>query len=316
MSVTEKARAKIALDVHAHLIPVRRLWDAPGVGWDAPSRQLHVDGKAIALKPLFDPAALVAWMDDNGVEQAWISIPPPAYRQSLDEVASQDWTDRINEGLKEIALEHPGRLEPLYHLPLEHPRLAAEIAKRLNATRYALCAGGETTLIFSDARLEELWGFLDAQKAFVFLHPGRCCDPRLSEFYLENLIGNPHETAIAVAHLVFGGILQRFSSIRFCLAHGGGTVPMIAGRWQRGFESGQPGVNTQLQSPGALLPRLYAECITHSEAALGCSAAVFGEDRLLFGSDWPFLMGLPEPANFISRLPQSLRDRICRARPR
>jgi aminocarboxymuconate-semialdehyde decarboxylase len=314
MSVTQKARAKIALDVHAHLVPVRRLYDAPGIVWDEVG-QLHIDGKPLALAPLFDPGALIAWMDSNGVEQAWISVPPPIYRQSLDELASRDWTDRINEGLKQIALEHQGRLEPLYHLPLEHPRLAADIAGRLNAARYAVCAGGETTLTFSDPRLEDLWTFLDVQNAFVFLHPGRCCDPRLSEFYLENLLGNPHETAVAVAHLVFGGILQRFTAIRFCLAHGGGTVPMIAGRWQRGFESGQPGVDTQSQSPNTLLPRFYADCITHSEVALSCSAAVFGEDRMLFGSDWPFLMGLPEPANFISRLSQSLRDRICRSLP-
>jgi aminocarboxymuconate-semialdehyde decarboxylase len=316
MSVTETARAKIALDVHAHLVPVRRLCDAPGVVWDEPSRQLHIDGTAIALRPLFDPGALIAWMDKNGVEQAWISVPPPVYRQSLAEPASRDWSSRINKGLEEIALGYPGRLEPLYHLPLEHPRLAAEIAGRLNATRYALCAGGETALTFSDARLEDLWAFLDARNAFVFLHPGRCCDPRLGKFYLENLVGNPHETAVAVAHLVFGGILQRFASIRFCLAHGGGTVPMTAGRWQRGFESGQPGVDTQFQSPNALLPRLYADCITHSAAALNCSAAVFGEGRVLFGSDWPFLMGMSEPAHFLDRLPQSLRDRISRAIPR
>jgi aminocarboxymuconate-semialdehyde decarboxylase len=307
--------SKIQLDVHAHLIPIEYVSDAPGVAWDAAAQALSVDGKIIGLKQLFQPAALLAWMDKNDVAQAWISVPPPAYRQQLNERASEDWSNRLNEGAAATSAQYPDRLKPLYHLPVEHPGLAAKLAHALDAERFALCAGGETDLTFSDARLDPLWSIMDARKAFVFLHPGRCCDGRLSPFYLENLVGNPHETAVTVAHLVFGGVLTRFPNIRFCLSHGGGTVPMIAGRWQRGFDTEQPGVDTRTAPPAVVLSGLYVDCLTHSRAALACSAEVFGQGRLLFGSDWPFLMGLSQPHDYLAQLPQALRDQIYNAGP-
>jgi len=307
--------SKIKLDVHAHLISTAYVSDAPGVAWDAAAQSLSLDGKVIGLKQLFQPEALIAWMDKHDVAQAWISVPPPAYRQQLDEGASEDWSNRLNEGAAATAARYPDRLKPLYHLPVEHPGLAAKLARALDAEHFSLCAGGETDLTFSDARLEPLWSILDARKAFVFLHPGRCCDGRLSAFYLENLVGNPHETAVTVAHLVFGGILKRFSDIRFCLSHGGGTVPMLAGRWQHGFETKQPGVDMQMTPPAALLSALYVDCLTHSPAALACSAEIFAKERLLFGSDWPFLMGLSQPHDYLAHLPQALRDQIYNAGP-
>jgi len=309
--------SKIALDVHVHLIPADHLAGAAGVHWDPQSRDFRVEGSAIALKALFDPALLVAWMDQQRIERAWFSVPPPVYRQQLNVAAAREWSARINAGLISIADRYPDRLVPLYHLPAEHPALAAELARGLRAQRYALCAGGETALVFSDPAFDPMWAELDASRAFVFLHPGRCCDGRLNRFYLENLLGNPHETAVAVAHLVFGGILARHTRIRFCLAHGGGTVPMVAGRWQHGFNMALPELRDM--PPDGVLPllrRFYADCLTHGEDALHCSAGVFGADHLLFGSDWPFLMGTADPHEALALLPDGVAENLRGAFPK
>jgi aminocarboxymuconate-semialdehyde decarboxylase len=307
---------KISLDVHVHLVSPRHIAGMEGVSWDAAARSLSVDGKLVGPKGLFEPLRLLEWMDRQEIEKSWISVPPSVYRQQLDEAASGDWTARLNEGLADIAAIRPDRLEPLYHLPVEHPALAARMAQALKVSRYALSAGGETDLVFSDSRLDPLWAVFDAADAFIFLHPGRCCDGRLSRFYLENLLGNPHETSVTVAHLIFGGVLERYPNIRFCLAHGGGTTPMMAGRWQHGFDIALPELaDVQGEGPLALLGRFYADCLTHSEQALACSAAIFGKDQILFGSDWPFLMGIAEPHRYLGQQ-HSLADHIRNAVPR
>jgi aminocarboxymuconate-semialdehyde decarboxylase len=76
---------RISLDVHAHLAPVfpDGLAAIAGVSWDVAAGTMTVDGHTIGIKPLFKPEALIAWMDENGVEHAWISIPPPLYRPEL-----------------------------------------------------------------------------------------------------------------------------------------------------------------------------------------------------------------------------------------
>jgi aminocarboxymuconate-semialdehyde decarboxylase len=57
------------------------------VGW-SPNDRLVVDGSELPKRELYDPSALVAWMDQERVERAWISVPPTLYRAELDSDAA------------------------------------------------------------------------------------------------------------------------------------------------------------------------------------------------------------------------------------
>jgi aminocarboxymuconate-semialdehyde decarboxylase len=306
---------RIALDVHAHLVPVigDRLQQIAGVTWDAERKVLGVDGHAVQVPALYQPGALVEWMDQQHVEEAWISIPPPFYRQQLSEDASRQWVEYLNDGLADICSRFPDRLSPLFHLPVEHPALAAQVAARhtgQGVRGFSMAAGGGNTPVYSDVRFDPLWTTLDRVAAFVFLHPGACCDGRLKAFYLDNLIGNPYETAVAASHLVFGGVCERYERLRFCLAHGGGATAMLAGRLQHGFSTGRQGIDTRGKAPRELLSRLLVDCITHDNTALAFVADTFGPERVVFGSDWPFPMGVMEPHRHLNTLPAALRRRV------
>jgi aminocarboxymuconate-semialdehyde decarboxylase len=308
------SRERIALDVHAHLIPVghEAVTRAEGVSWDPETKQLAIDGHGIGIKALFHPEALIAWMDGQGVERAWISVPPPTYRPGLAAAQAAIWTRALNQGLVAIAASYPDRLEPLFHLPVAHPELAATIVRERaasGAARFSMSAG-EPGLMLSDASYGRLWQALDEAAAFLFLHPGEGCDGRLDPFYLHNLLGNPSETAVAAGHLVFAGILERHPCITICLAHAGGAVPAVAGRWQQGFETGRPGVDREVEAPALALRRFCVDCIAHDGALLDLAASVFGPDRVVFGSDWPFPMGMIKPHEQLAGLAESRRRAI------
>jgi aminocarboxymuconate-semialdehyde decarboxylase len=315
--MSDKPANRIALDVHAHLAPIvaDRLAGLDGAAWEPSAMRLVLDGHAIGPQPLFQPAALIEWMDDNGVERAWISIPPPLYRQRLAPPQARLWAEYVNAGLATICDAQVDRLAPLHHLPIEHPELAQEIAITWiarGATRFAAAAGGAHVRVLSDAVYRGLWEALDGQGCFLFLHPARCADGRLAAFYLENLLGNPHETAVAAAHLIFGGVCRRYPRIRFCLAHGGGTTAVIAGRWQRGFETGRPGIDVASSGPREMLRRMFVDCITHDAKALTLAAEIFGADHVVFGSDWPFPMGLLAPQAQLADLSPDMKQAILR----
>lgn len=306
---------RIALDVHAHLAPVfpDELGAIDGVSWNAGARVLTVDGHAVGMKPLFDPLALVAWMDENNVERAWISIPPPLYRAHLQGDAARQWVMYANDGLRRIAAAHPDKLSPLPHLPLQAPDLAHEIASDWIARghrHFAAPSGGHGDQVLSDARYEPLWGLLNDAGAFVFFHPGECADGRLTAFYLSNLLGNPYETAVAIGHLTFGGVFERYPDITFCFAHGGGVLPMLAGRFERGFATARPGIDTRAASPRKLFRNVCVDCIVHDPDALALAEKVFGETQVLFGSDWPFPMGVIDPHQQLAPLDPACRRRI------
>jgi len=305
----------ISLDVHAHLAPVfpDDLASVSGVSWDPVSGVLNVDGHGVGMKPLFDPPALVAWMERNNVTQTWISIPPPLYRAHLQGDAARLWAAYANNGLQRIAETYPVKLSPLPHLPLQAPEIALEVATDWigrGHVRFSAPSGGHGEQVLSDPGYEPLWRALDDAKAFVFFHPGECADGRLTAFYLSNLLGNPYETAVAIGHLTFGGVFERHPNITFCFAHGGGVAPMLAGRFERGFDTARPGIDTSGASPRKVLRNVCVDCIVHDPDALTFAEQVFGPSGIVFGSDWPFPMGVIEPHRQMAAVDPARRKRI------
>jgi aminocarboxymuconate-semialdehyde decarboxylase len=307
--------AAILLDVHAHILPLRPGVFPPGEGirWTEAGR-LIVDGAELANAELYDPQALIAWMDRHGIGTAWVSVPPTLYRASLVADAALAWCRALNEALRAVAASHPERLGSMYHLPMQHPAVAAEVAAeatRAGQRRFAMPAGDPVGLrVLSDPAYLALWSALDAADAFLFLHPGRACDPRFDHFSLPNLLGGPTETAIAAAHLAMSGIVERHARITFCLAHGGGTLAASAGRLQRGQDTERAGAYLGGEKVRQALRRFCADCITHDAEALKLSGSVFGADHILFGSDWPFAMGLQDPRRQLDAAPAELKLRI------
>lgn len=294
----EDAVPPIALDVHAHLVPVDKPAIEPlqGVAWRHEDGVMEVDGQPLKVPDLYYPERLLAWMAANGVQRALISVPPPLYRQHLDAAAAAAWAHYLNDGLLAIAADHPTQLGALLHLPMEHAALARDLAGGYaGCAGFALAAGGTEAIDYGDPAHRPLWQLLDRRGAFVFIHPGHCGDGRLARCYLDNLLGNPYETAVAAARLVMADIPRRYPGIRFCLAHAGGLFPAACGRLQRGLDTGRPGVPPQIEPPLQAAKRFYADCIAHQPAALRLAGEVFGASHVLFGSDWPFPMGIPSP---------------------
>lgn len=290
----------IEIDVHTHLAPIRpeALSTLPGVEWRADAEALILDGHRVGVKDLFHPERLLEWMSRHHIRRALVSIPPPLYRQNLDLEAAHAWVRYVNDELALIAQRSQGRLGALCYLPLEHPTLVEAWLQNGWDDRFegvALAAGGHEKIVLSDASYEPLWQALNAAGAFVFLHPGACADPRLARFYLENLVGNPYETGVAASHLVMAGVPARYPDIRFCLAHAGGVFASLVGRLERGFETTRPDIPEGVERPLQAARRFRVDCIAHHPSTLQLAQDIFGADHVMFGSDWPFPMGIPTP---------------------
>jgi len=219
------------VDVHTHLAPAL---DRAVSGVEEAGRRYVVDGHRVGLPGLYDAAGLVDWLTSVQVERAWVSLPPPFFRQGQDAGATAAWVTAANDGLLARIAGHP-QLEELAYLPLDRPEVALdEVDRRAGTvTGWAGSAGGGS-LPLDDPRLTPLWARLESAGRPLLLHPGSSPDTRLDPHYLSNLLGNPMETTVAAAELVFGDVLGAHPGLRVLLVHCGGGVPLLAGRWQRG----------------------------------------------------------------------------------
>lgn len=312
----------IRLDVHAHMIPLTQEQVAgptgvPGVEW-APAGHCIVDGAPLKKRELYEPLKLIDWMDKNGVAEAWVSVPPTLYRENLEDGACIAWATLLNEAL-ESKVAGFKRLKPMLHLPVYHAAAAVQVASGAIAQGHRLFAmpagDAKRGRMLSDEAYAPLWAQLDEARAFLMLHPAGACDPRYSRFSLPNLLGGPTETAIAAAHLTMSGVLEKHSRLTICLAHGGGSFAAVAGRLQRGQDTDRDGTYLGGEKVRTALKRFCVDCITHDAEALALVAATFGPDRVLFGSDWPFDMGLPDPHGQLQGVSEQLRQSISSANP-
>ncbi|HZP74624.1 MAG TPA: amidohydrolase family protein [Pseudolabrys sp.] len=300
-------------DVHTHVIPpaVIAAAQAGRYGMRAAPPTLHICAHGVPLHPLSEIDKLVARVVSDGLDGAVVSVPPPLFRPDLAAADHADYARLVNDSLLEACKRHHPQLRPFAYLPIENPELALRVAEQLGRDWAGTVAGTELgALSYASTRYDPLWKVLSDAKLPLFIHPGSTPDARLDAFYLNNLLGNPVETTIAAANLIFAGVMQRFPGLNVILAHGGGCVAALCGRWQQGAATKRPGIPPLQMQPREAVRRFYVDSLVHSAAFLDAIIAVIGDDRILLGSDWPFPMGAPSAEHDLGALPRALQQKI------
>ena len=203
-----------------------------------------------------------------------------------------------NDQMAKHIAAHPDRFLGIATLPMQAPDKAADELKRavtklgLKGTMFASNIMGKN---LDDPSFEPVWATAEALDAFIFIHPNNVAGAdRMRSYYLNNLIGNPLDTTIAAACLIFGGVMDRFPKLKICLAHGGGFTPYQAARWEHGWTvRPEPKKNVATQ-PVDIARRFYYDTILHSAPVLEFMIGHVGADHVLLGSDYPYDMGMPD----------------------
>ena len=306
-------------DIHAHCIPPRLIdllrEDGTRLGIELVSDgegEHAVIGDRVSLPPfrpiLSDVEARLQAMDDAGVDVQLISSWIDLTAYALDPAPGAEYSRLFNEILVDEAGKHPGRLMPLGTVPLQNPVGAAEELEY--AVRDLGMAGVQiaTTVDGTDldtAGLDPFWEAAEGLRCPVVIHP---CDPLpgvdLSRNFLDNLVGRPAESTIAIAHLLFSGTLERYPELVICVVHGGGFIPYQLGRMQRGFDA-VPHLAAQnlTRPPGELARLLYYDTVLHDPAPIAFLVDLVGSDHVVLGTDYPFPMGDPRPVETVNSIP-------------
>lgn len=301
------------IDVHAHWYPQRfldllaRYGPAHGLEWR------EIDGKGPQFRighvvtgptgPRYvDLDARLEAMDEQGVAVHALSLSQPMVYWAGRELGER-LAATFNEELArahEIARE---RLVGLATLPMHEPDLALrelERAAQLPGVRGVYLATRILDKELSDESFFPVYERIEALGLPLFLHPVNVIDPhRLQRFYLTNLLGNPFEGAIAAAHLIFGGVLDRFPLLQIVLPHAGGAFPWLVGRLNRGWEKREE-LRAACQSPMQYLRRFHYDTIGYCDHVVEYLVRVVGADRVVMGSDYCFPIAYEQPVEIVT----------------
>ena len=309
-----------AIDIHAHYFPesyLKLIADhgkhsaATIVSGPSGARFIQV-GLLLRTGPItsafIDLDERLKEMDRQGCNAHVLSLTQPMVYWAEDDL-SMKLSVAFNDAVSAAHRAHPERLLGFAVLPMQNARLALEELERaakLPGIRGVYMATAVRDRELSDRSLFPVYERMADLGLPLFLHPMMINNERLKQYYLINLCGNPFETAIAAAHLIFGGVMDAFPKLQVCLPHGGGVLPILRGRFDRGFHI-RGECRTIPKAPSEYLRRFTYDTITYSEDLLEDLVRLVGADRIMMGSDYCFDIAYEEPVKIVTGM-KSLND--------
>jgi aminocarboxymuconate-semialdehyde decarboxylase len=305
------------IDIHSHVIPDRivaaiaadpRRFRARVEGEGSTRKIIHDQGYVYPLFEEFREAeAKLSAMDRKGIDISVISPAPPMFYYWADADLALDVAGLVNDGVADMVGARPDRLRGMATVPMQHPDAAvAELERVVRAYGFKAVEIGTSIegAQLAEERFRPLLRRASELNVFVFAHPYYVgAKSGLESYYLTNLIGNPLDTTVMLANLIFSGRLDELPDLKIVLAHGGGFIPYQIGRLVHGHAVRSETNGISKSSPKDLLKRIYFDSLVFEPQALRYLIDLVGADHVCIGTDAPFDMADENPRATIDAVP-------------
>ncbi|MBR9795747.1 MAG: amidohydrolase family protein [Luminiphilus sp.] len=295
-----------SIDIHAHAVLAGSMGTAgrhgPEIGYTesgAPWFRVgdyRLDGVRYEGSPFMESDVRLTNMDAAGIDFQVLSPNPLTYFHHIGPSDAVGFCEQHNNALAEVVLAHPTRLAGFAALPMQDIQAAcAELERAINELDLlGAYVGTDIGRPLNDPALDPFYEKVVQLNVPLMIHPapagidGPAGDPNLKQFDLDLLTGFAAQESIAVATLIFGGVLHRHPEIDICLSHAGGTMTSLIGRFNRACTK-RPWVPEHLQYEGAFeesLQKLWFDTHVHDPRVLNWVIDIMGTDKLLLGTNF------------------------------
>jgi aminocarboxymuconate-semialdehyde decarboxylase len=233
-------------------------------------------------------------LEREGVDRQVLTFTAPGILIESPERAVE-LAPTINDALTRIVEERGHRYSALATLPLNDPQASVIEFERVMqelGLPGAMLFGNVNGTALADERFWPIYERASELNAVLYIHPTQAIGVEaMLDYWLMPLIGFTYDTTLAAAHLVFSGVVERFSGIRWVLGHLGGAIPYLAERLDRGFDAFPECRQNIDRPPSWYLKRFYYDTVNFDPNALRLAIEFAGTDQLLAGSDYPHRIG-------------------------
>ena len=289
----------LRIDIFSHFFPHALREAYLGIPLGAQGRRLDANAirtfiqaqRTTDIDVLWDIDQRIKVLDRYGIDLQVLTLAFPTV-MGLEPEAEIRLARMANDGLADIIRKYPNRFIGVATLPLSVP---SEALKEFDRSVDQLgFKGFQITSNINGMLLDAPQLFPIYERAArrglpMWIHP---TTPVTLDFIgtkanSELLLGWPIDTTIALFKLMIAGVLERLPTLKVIVHHlGAGTIPYFMERLDA-IEPGQDGV------PITKPPSHYWKMMYHDTAAVGANAfmygyGVWGEDHVVFGTDYPY----------------------------
>jgi aminocarboxymuconate-semialdehyde decarboxylase len=257
-------------------------------------------------------------MDQRGIDVQAVSVNVFWWYQADRDLAAKI-VQTQDEGLAKWCAAHPDRFVALSSPALQFPDLAAEqlehAVKRLGM-RGASVGGHVNGEPLSLAKYDPFWAKVQELGVLVFMHPNNAQDIVKPEVLkgagdLGNVLGNPFETTVFFAHLIYDGTLDRFPGLKICGAHGAGYLASYFGRTDVACDVRPNAKCVNKKKPHEYLhDQILADSMVFSAEGVRHLVEEMGASQVVYGTDMPYVWPDTVDAILEAQIPDAQKEAI------
>jgi aminocarboxymuconate-semialdehyde decarboxylase len=264
---------------------------------------------------MFDYEVRLTAMDAAGVDIAIVTLTSPNVYWGSSKV-SLEAARLVNDDMSRRQKEYPDRIRFMCSLPCG-PKLAlAELERacdELGAVGVMVLANIDGVSL-TNRTFSPIWKEIDRRGLPVLVHPTAppgTAELDVTRYNLIASVGFMFDTSLAVARMIFDGFFDRYPNVKVIAAHGGGTLPYIAGRLDICFDN-MPACRERISArPSTYLRRIFYDSVVFQQESLELALKVGGTENVLYGSDYPHNIGdMKGCLARVDALPPAQRDAV------
>lgn len=284
------------IDVHAHIYPKAYLDEVAAIVKNDSSPKgrdmQRVVGNALSDRRMWSVEDRLEILDKLSVDMQVLSLSIPNV-YFPDRETAVTLCQMANDTFVEMARAHPRHFRVFASVPLQFPdeamRELTRMADKPEVVGLVLGANVDGQPLDSPDFLP-IYAELERRNLPFFMHPMR--PPGIEAMMQYNqapMCGYLFDSTLATLRLVFAGVFERHPRLTLIMPHLGAVAPYMLGRVQYGFEH-FPVCREHLSTPPQTFfqQRFYYDTVCHSVPALHFACSMFGTERILFGTDFPF----------------------------
>ncbi|MDP3762025.1 MAG: amidohydrolase family protein [Ramlibacter sp.] len=288
------------IDVHTHMFTTKWLELLKQEGGQY-NIQTRPDGQkeifrgntpvVLPQKGHFDWDLRIEHMDKAGIDISVCSLTCPNVYWGGEEVSVRAARE-ANDNFAEAQARFPDRIRWFTSLPWEYPQRAVEELERSCAKGAAgvMVLANVAGKSLTDPMFAPIWAEIDKRALPVLVHP---TDPPgvdymdMTKFDLSWSVGFMMDTTLAITRMIFEGFFDQYPNMKVIASHGGGTLPYLVGRFEKGDEVELASRRQMKRKPTDYLRHIYYDSITYDVRSLKYLISIVGEDHVMLGTDWP-----------------------------
>lgn len=282
------------IDTHHHFYPPELL-----KAWDDFITRTH-DIPQLPQVEHWTPQQTIEEMDKGGTTTAILSLASvPGVWFGSDVQGMRRMSRLCNEYAAKMVRDYPGRFGLFASLPMP------DVEGSLQEIGYALdtlkADGIRLSTSFgdrwpADPEFKPVFEELNRRKAIVYFHPyaPNCC-ANLKTEVPASFLEYPYDTGRTITGLLLSGTFARLRDISWLFSHGGGVMPMLAGRVEY-FANFRKDIH-EIAPDGVLaeLQRLHYDTANAAwPSAMAGLAKMVPSSQIVFGTDYPYLTTTPQ----------------------